>query len=285
MRHAVDILGSGMGIYESGGGSSIIYEYDNSYRHKVEYIDDTSAGNYTLEDETYTETERVSGAVTGSGQVMTAFASGRNESDSSVGVYCAGFARASGSVPTERVKDWSRTYQYGVAPAETETGTETTTYTRTSDVNLRSPAPYRTSFTDLAPGPFTQTTVTASMTGANSWGYTDFVDPEDPSYTWSNSVVATHERTQYSGTGKPSALIDTGWTHIVRTTVDPDSGTTVEDTWYSDPDGSVYEGLYDEFGIDFAESTLPSPSLSDYGSNRSSTRTETVTKRTEIFGE
>lgn len=289
-RSAVDLVSGALGMQLSNSSSMKYEMLRNRYQESVTHNDPTdpewTGDSVTKKTETWTE--EPSGPGTQSGFVALALASGRNETDSIVSAYAAAAVSASGTVPTTQLRDYLETSQLSgnwgdgsVTTVSNINDEHVGDYTRGLGVNGASPAAFRTSLAIAIPG-ITVTTVSASLTGSiekksryyfEPGGYPEFLPDE------TTAVTATHYRVTYSGDTLPPGLIDTGWTHVVTTT----NGVTNE-TWSSDPTGSVYEALYDDYGNDFAytDGVLPTEGTYKSGSKTTS-RTETITKRTETI--
>lgn len=281
MRLASDTVGQLIGHYESGGGAAIEYTYDsNEFQDDYQWsssADGTS--KYTTKTDTNIYKERSTGDGAGNADVLAAFASGRNETDFTAGACVAGCVRASGSVSTQRTREWTTQTETTGGEVTRDSGSEIVlAATRGVSLDGHSPHPMRTGISSLTLNGVTVTTVNSSLAGDNTWSWETSVDGE----VGGSAVSATHYRVVYSGTNKPPALIDEGWTHIVRTYA---ADGRVEDTWYNDPSGGTFDNLHDEFGSDINFDDMHVPNSTYFMAFQTSSREETITKRIEMFGE
>jgi len=225
-------------------------------------------------------------AGTQSGRMMLVLGSGRNETDSTVGLYVAGLADASGTMQTETV-----TTYYGEHNKTDRDGSYTHTviddwtrtdgpYTKSMAAGMVSPMCHRVSMSDLMFSGLTIETVSASFTGGLDWSKSYNAPEGNIATSGSSSITATHEHVRYTGDNLPPGVIGRGWTHVIETI---DGVTT--DTWHDDPSGAFYAGLYKDYGDDFDFDAVEMPEQeSEYRSGyRRSKRNESYTKRTESF--
>jgi hypothetical protein len=240
--------------------------------------------------------ETPTGSGTQSGRMLMVCASGRNETDATVGLYVAGMASASGSVPTSAHTtnfDASTRWAWNGSIIE-EHHTEGTNesdagpYARYIGASTVSPIPRRCAMADLIFDGLSIETVSASFNGVCEVSKSWWSPGSNPGSTIADSevestrttVVVTHEHTLYSGENLPPGVTSTGWTHIVKTV-----NGVVSDDWYSDGDGSLYYAARVDYGnhFDFEDVNLPPSNEHWWRGSRYAWRNESITKRTEKF--
>lgn len=287
MRVAPDMLAGLMGA--SNRDSSAMSYQENETNFRLHGSSDLRHDGFESVEtySSYHSEEAPNGSPgTQSGRMLMVLASGRNENDSTVGLYAAGLADASGTMQTGKTRT-GYAYQDAIPRGGTVTRTiiedYTTTdgpYTRSMAAGMVSPMCSRVSAADLMFTGLTKETYSASFTGAlytvqkyNAPGGTVTI-------AHTTTIIATHEHVSYSGENLPPGLIGRGWTHIVQTI---DGVTT--DTWHDDPSGSVYSGLYFDYGNEFDYGAIEMPEVeSEYREgSRYGKRNETWTRRRETF--
>lgn len=289
MRQRADLLSGLMGAISSDSAAMSFEAHETNYRvygesdtaldglASIEYFSDFVADEVPTGE-----------AGTQSGRMLMVLASGRNETDATVGLYAAGLASASGTMQTQKTSTSEsgseRIYRDGTV-THTGDGPVTTTdgpYTRSMAAGMVSPMCHRVSAADLIFSGLTVETYAASFGGALETAKEYY---DDASATWINeahttTITATHEHVSYSGENLPPGLIGRGWTHIVKTI---DGVTT--DTWHDDPGGTVYEGLYVDYGaeFDYGDLDMPSAAHASRSAGRLGWRNESWTRVTETF--
>jgi len=295
MRRAHDELSGLIGMV-CGDSSAMSYEQNEKNMRRYGYFGENTAYGWIHTDWTeifsnFSSEERPTGE-TGAqtGRVLMALGSGRNETDGHVNLYAAGLAGASGSLKTQRV---SISYQDTTAKHTDDRGgdyenhtvqvDDTSTdgpFTRSMAAAMVSPMCHVVSMADLIFSGLTVETFSASFNGMLET-VQKYDAPEGTVTTiHTTTITATHEHVSYSGENLPPGLIGRGWTHIVKTV---DGVNT--DTWHDDPAGSLYSGLYVDYGdeFDYDAIEMPQQESGRRVGSRYGKRNETWTRRRETF--